>query len=638
MLKTEQAFTPSSSNVGMDAVAEQIATAIGVSLDSRSSFAPTSQSTTPYSIQIATGFTMREVLGFIASAYAGNWVITDLGKLRMIRTADAWPYRMWDDETFEYERGKAFDPISMVIINTDENHAVTAGNASGRTIELFCPWATQTMADNVLSELSQVVYNPAKMSMLVTPAIEIGDVIEYLGATGSSGDGVKHLIVNLTVNNDAAYISDIETPGDEEIDHEYPYESQQTRELAKVSAEYAQLTVTVSGLSSTVTGLNGDVSKLSQTVSGLSATVTGKADASGGSTSTFGWSLSSSGFTLSADGSTVMNVTSSGASFAGTVTATAGNIGGCSIVNGVLQVPTANIIGTITATALSITDSNQNLLFNAQSGTVYIGGFTVEKSALYYNRSAIDSTTNGIYIGTDGVSVGTSSRSLTIDDIGVLNIDYPNNGANTTLDGMDISITRSYQGDRGELALHSPLTDGTLGVACYETDVNGSAVASIGMGRKYIEFSYRREDGAFVSLNNIGFFHNGSPYCNLSGTWTLNSSPISTSSDRNNKDTISHISENYDAFFDNLLPVTYKLKNGTSGRLHTGFIAQDVKSALDSANIDTQNFAGYVSFEKDDKQTELALRYEEFISLNTWQIQKLKARVAELEERVNAIT
>ena len=80
--------------------------------------------------------------------------------------------------------------------------------------------------------------------------------------------------------------------------------------------------------------------------------------------------------------------------------------------------------------------------------------------------------------------------------------------------------------------------------------------------------------------------------------------------------------------------MTYKYNNGKSDRLHTGFIAQEIKSALDIANIDTKDFAGLVIFDQGTEIEEWALRYEEFIALNTWQIQKAKARITELEEKV----
>jgi hypothetical protein len=111
----------------------------------------------------------------------------------------------------------------------------------------------------------------------------------------------------------------------------------------------------------------------------------------------------------------------------------------------------------------------------------------------------------------------------------------------------------------------------------------------------------------------------------------------SFTSDINKKNTVATISENYAILFDNLNPVTYKYNDGTSDRLHTGFIAQEVKQALDIANINTKDFAGLVIFNQDTEEEEWTLRYGEFIALNTWQIQKLKTRVSELETELAEI-
>lgn len=105
------------------------------------------------------------------------------------------------------------------------------------------------------------------------------------------------------------------------------------------------------------------------------------------------------------------------------------------------------------------------------------------------------------------------------------------------------------------------------------------------------------------------------------------------SSDRKLKNNITEFTSQYEQFFDLLQPIKYKFINGTSGRTHSGFISQDVLSALTSANLTPTDFAGYCYDQCDDGTEVYSLRYSEFIALNTWQIQKLKARVSELEQR-----
>lgn len=69
-------------------VAQAIATRIGVTLDSR----VTSLMTRAYSVGYPGygegAYTIREVLGYIGSMYAGNWVITDEDKLMLIGLGD----------------------------------------------------------------------------------------------------------------------------------------------------------------------------------------------------------------------------------------------------------------------------------------------------------------------------------------------------------------------------------------------------------------------------------------------------------------------------------------------------------------------------------------------------------------------
>lgn len=125
----------------------------------------------------------------------------------------------------------------------------------------------------------------------------------------------------------------------------------------------------------------------------------------------------------------------------------------------------------------------------------------------------------------------------------------------------------------------------------------------------------------------------GTDRVTLSGTWEISQSFI-TSSDRNVKNTISAISDKYSVLFDNLQPVTYKYNYGTSGRLHTGFIAQSVSEAMDKANVSSDEFAALCIENRGTEEENWGLRYEEFVALNTYEIQKLKKRILTLEKAI----
>lgn len=91
MLKTEQIWLTDDYDDApwpmpqSDAVAD-IASRIGVEVDGRTVLS--SEFPVAYPTDENGDFTMREVLAYIAVANAGNWIITDAGKLRLIGFAD----------------------------------------------------------------------------------------------------------------------------------------------------------------------------------------------------------------------------------------------------------------------------------------------------------------------------------------------------------------------------------------------------------------------------------------------------------------------------------------------------------------------------------------------------------------------
>lgn len=111
-----------------------------------------------------------------------------------------------------------------------------------------------------------------------------------------------------------------------------------------------------------------------------------------------------------------------------------------------------------------------------------------------------------------------------------------------------------------------------------------------------------------------------------------------TTSDITKKNSISPINEKFDIFFDNIKAIQYKYNHGESDRYHTGFIAQQIKESLDIAKIPTQDFAGLVINYRGTDREEWYLRYSEFVSLNTWQIQLAKKRISDLEAQIEVLT
>lgn len=126
-----------------------------------------------------------------------------------------------------------------------------------------------------------------------------------------------------------------------------------------------------------------------------------------------------------------------------------------------------------------------------------------------------------------------------------------------------------------------------------------------------------------------------SGYVDVQGTWKTNGNNWISSSDRRIKKDILDFDESYEILFNNLRPRQYRYVNGNKGRIHSGFIAQEVSDAVIASGKTIDENAYVCAFENKEGETYYGLRYEELIALNTWQIQKLKERIRQLEERLS---
>lgn len=103
-------------------------------------------------------------------------------------------------------------------------------------------------------------------------------------------------------------------------------------------------------------------------------------------------------------------------------------------------------------------------------------------------------------------------------------------------------------------------------------------------------------------------------------------------SDRNIKNSIEALPEKYVRMFDLVEPKRYKLNSGTSGRYHTGFIAQEVEAAMQKCGITSQEFAGWAAAKRKDGSETYFLRYSEFIPVLWAKVREQEERLKRLEE------
>ncbi len=126
----------------------------------------------------------------------------------------------------------------------------------------------------------------------------------------------------------------------------------------------------------------------------------------------------------------------------------------------------------------------------------------------------------------------------------------------------------------------------------------------------------------------------------LSGTWSYDVGSSGDLSDKKKKNSITDMSDKYSILFDNLRPRCFKYNEGTSGRIHTGFIAQEVEEAVEKAGLTSQDAALVMDIADMDNdgnytgESTKSLRYTEIIALLTKELQSVKKQLAELKQAV----
>ena len=273
-----------------------------------------------------------------------------------------------------------FQPYSKVIIHIDDDNAVEVGDNTGRTLEFDNPFGSREMAQNILNRVSGYQYQPYQADgALLDPAAEIGDAV----GTATSYGG----LYTRSRKFGRLMKADISAPHDEEINHEFKYESPQERKFTRVTgeirasiiltnnmiqsevvarqnadneissritqtadsitAEVIRATAAEGTLSSRITqnanGITAEVSRATQaegtlrsSLSVQASEIAAKVDSSGGGGS-FSWVLNSSSHTWKANNAEVMRASASGLWVKGQIEATSGKIGGFDIGSNALS-------------------------------------------------------------------------------------------------------------------------------------------------------------------------------------------------------------------------------------------------------------------------------------------------------------
>nr|DAX72546.1 MAG TPA: hypothetical protein [Caudoviricetes sp.] len=231
------------------------------------------------------------------------------------------------------------------------------------------PYGTPQMARDILARLQGQSYQSYEASTaLLDPAAELGDAVEVRGVFGGIYKRDRKL--------DKLYSADIAAPGDEEIDHEYPYQSSQARQIVRERKQTkASLQVLSDNISAEVSARIEQGNELTSRLDIQSGQISARVTKTGGDSSSFGWELLNDSWTVKANNTTVFKVTKSGAEVRGKITALSGKI----------------------------------------------GGFDIQSDYLSYNNQGWnDTNTQGIYIGVKGIQCGSKASGVQITPDGKL--------------------------------------------------------------------------------------------------------------------------------------------------------------------------------------------------------------------------
>ncbi len=280
-----------------------------------------------------------------------------------------------------------------ILIGQDDNGddvVYEAGDDYGRTLKIENPFGTQAMANRMLRKLRGYQYQPYKANgALLDPAAEMGDVVSVRNTYGG--------IYNRSRDFTHLMKANIGAPHDEEIDHEYKYETSQERKYRRQFGEVrATLTIQANAIEAEVTQRQADSTEFRGQLSIQATEISAKVSQEGGNNSSFGWSLLSDEFGLFAGSRKVFYVNSSGAHVQGEITATSGKI----------------------------------------------GGFTIGSNAIYNNISTFGGTqTTGVYLGTNGIQLGQRFKVDSSGNVTASNINASNMKLTGTLTVGDSTIT-----------------------------------------------------------------------------------------------------------------------------------------------------------------------------------------------------
>lgn len=172
-------------------------------------------------------------------------------------------YYVGGDITSFADNGK-YKPISRVTLLVDGENSLTAGDDTGMEVIASCPHATQSMVNALLQTMKGYQYQAYEAGAAnIDPAAELGD--------GVTVGGIYSPLSKLS--DDGRGYASISSPGEAEMEDEYPAEGYITQEFnRKISETRSLITKTSEEIMLKVEGIDGKYTEVKTTLDGLTVT------------------------------------------------------------------------------------------------------------------------------------------------------------------------------------------------------------------------------------------------------------------------------------------------------------------------------------------------------------------------------
>ncbi len=172
-------------------------------------------------------------------------------------------YYVGGDVTSFADNGK-YKPISRVTLLVDDENSLTAGDDTGMEVIASCPHATQPMVNALLQTMKGYQYQAYEAGAAnIDPAAELGD--------GVTVGGIYSPLSKLS--DDGRGYAGISSPGEAEMEDEYPAEGYITQEFnRKIAETRSTITKTSEEIMLKVEGIDGKYTEVKTTLDGLTVT------------------------------------------------------------------------------------------------------------------------------------------------------------------------------------------------------------------------------------------------------------------------------------------------------------------------------------------------------------------------------